>query len=79
MQRYLFLSLLVLISLHSFAQDDLPWVQHRDVQLIDEVTRKQIRGAEFTAYDTHGRKIEPIDFWEQSGFTTTRKSLKVTP
>lgn len=67
MQRYLFLSLLVLISLHSFAQDDLPWVQHRDVRLIDEVTRKQIRGAKFTAYDTHGRKIEPIDFWERSG------------
>ena len=73
MKRNLLFILLALLGLQIFAQNEAPRVYHRGVQVIDEVTRKKLQGAEFTAYDTHGRKIESLDFWEEKGYMNDKE------
>ena len=66
MNRLIITLLLALVGFQAFAQYDRPWLIHDNVKVIDEVTKKLVRGAEFTLFDTHGRQIEIAYSHEQA-------------
>lgn len=60
MPRLLFIVFFILFSLHSQAQENSPTIICNHVKVIDEVTRKLLKNADFTAFNTHGRQIKNI-------------------
>lgn len=68
MERLLLILFFLLSGLHSQAQDEPPTIICSHVRVIDEVTRKVLKGAEFTAFDTHGRQIKDILCMEKRRF-----------
>ncbi|MDO4211267.1 MAG: hypothetical protein Q4D23_06085 [Bacteroidales bacterium] len=68
MNRILLLILLALVGFQAHAQYEHLSLLHNNIKVIDEVTKKLLRGAEFTVFDTHGRQLENADFWERTSF-----------
>ena len=66
--RSLLLILFALAGFQAHAQYEHLSLLHNNVKVIDEVTKKLLRDAEFTVFDTHGRQLENVDFWERTGF-----------
>ena len=68
MNRILLLILLALVGFQAHAQYEHLSLLHNNIKVIDEVTKKLLRGAEFTVFDTHGRQLENATFWERKSF-----------
>lgn len=68
MKHFLLTLILALVGFQAFAQYEHLSLLHNNVKVIDEVTKKLLRDAEFTVFDTHGRQLENVDFWERKSF-----------